>query len=87
MNNFIFVQWTDLRDYWLNVESYLRHLKGRFPKLKEGIYNIRADSLDITNILSHSADSDILVVAKLKLKLSYCGQLYFGIVHPESILH
>lgn len=61
--------------------------KGRFPKLKEGIYNIRADSLDITNILSHSADSDILVVAKLKLKLSYCGQLYFGIVHPESILH
>ena len=68
-------------------ETFSVMSKGRFPKLKEGIYNIRADSLDITNILSHSADSDILVVAKLKLKLSYCGQLYFGIVHPESILH
>ena len=68
-------------------ETFSVMSKGRFPKLKEGIYNIRADSLDITNILSHSADSDILVVAKLKLKLSYCGQVYFGIVHPESILH
>lgn len=68
-------------------ETFSVMSKGRCPKLKEGIYNIRADSLDITNILSHSADSDILVVAKLKLKLSYCGQLYFGIVHPESILH
>ena len=40
--------------------------KGRFPKLKGSICNIPTDLADITNVLSHDADSNGLVVVKFK---------------------
>ena len=57
--------------------------KGRFPKLKGSICNIPIDLADITNVLPYGADSNGLVVVKLKRKLNYQGHVSFEAVHPE----
>ena len=59
--------------------------KGQFPKLKGSICNILVNTSDIINALSDSADSNGLVVVKLKQKLSYRGHVYFEAMHPESV--
>ena len=59
--------------------------KGRFPKLKGSICNISIHVNEITNILPHGADSNGLVIVKLKRKLSFRGHVYFETVCPESI--
>ena len=59
--------------------------KGQFPKLKGSICNTPVNTADIINVLPHGADSNGLVVAKLKRKLSYHGHLYFEAVRPESV--
>ena len=59
--------------------------KGRFPKLKGSICNIPIETDNITNILPHGADSNGLVVVKLKRKMSYRGHVYFEAVRPESL--
>ena len=58
--------------------------KGQFPKLKGSICSIPVNTSDIINILPHGADSNSLVVVKLKSKLNYLGQVYFEAVRPES---
>ena len=40
---------------------------------------------DITNVLAHGADSNGLVVVKLKHKLNYQGHVYFEAVRPETV--
>ena len=59
--------------------------KGRFPKLKESIYNIPTDLADLTNFLPHGADNNGLVAVKLKRKLNYRGHVYFEAVRPETV--
>ena len=45
--------------------------KGRFPKLKESICNAPIDTADIFDVLSYGADSNHLILLKLKCKLYY----------------
>ena len=59
--------------------------KGRFPKLRGSICNIPIHVNETTNILPHGADSNGLVIVKLKRKLSFRGHVYFEAVCPESI--
>ena len=59
--------------------------KGRFPKLKGSICNISIDSNNIANVLPQGADSNGLLVVKLKRKLNYCGHVYFEVVHSKII--
>ena len=59
--------------------------KGKFPKLKGSICNIPIESDDITNVLPLGADSNGLLIVKLKRKLSYRGHVYFEAVQPELI--
>ena len=59
--------------------------KGRFPKLKGSICNIPIETAEVTNVLPRGADSNGLIVVKLKRKLSYRGHVYFEAVRPESI--
>ena len=54
--------------------------KGRFPKLKRGICNIPNNVVDITHVLSCGADSNGLIVVKLKCKLSCKSHVYFETV-------
>ena len=58
--------------------------KGQFPKLKGSICSIPVNTSDIINVLPHGADSNSLVVVKLKSKLSYLAHVYFEAVRPES---
>ena len=48
--------------------------KGRSPKLKGSICN-------------DGADSNGLVIVKLKRKLNYQGHVYFQAVRPETVFH
>ena len=59
--------------------------KGRFPTLKGSIFNKPIESDDITNVLPRGANSNGLLIVKLKLKLSYPGPKYFEVVRPELI--
>ena len=59
--------------------------KGKFAKVKGSICNIPIESDDITNVLPLGADSNGLLIVKLKRKLSYRGHVYFETVRPELI--
>ena len=59
--------------------------KGKFPKLKGSICNVPIDTADIVNVFPRGADSNGLVVVKLKRKLCYRGHVYFESVRPELI--
>ena len=59
--------------------------KGKFPKLRGSICNIPIESDNITNVLSRGADSNGLLIVKLKPKSSYRGHVYFKAVRPELI--
>ena len=59
--------------------------KGNFPKLKCSICNVSFDTADVSNVLSRSANSNSLVVKKLKRKLTYSGHVYFEAVWPELL--
>ena len=43
--------------------------------------------LAVTNIIPRGADSNGLVVVKLKHKLNYRGHVYFEAVRPETVFH
>ena len=55
--------------------------KGRFPKLKGSIYNVPNE----TDVLLRGADSNGLIVVKLKRKMSYRSHVYFEAVEPELV--
>ena len=59
--------------------------KGNFPKLKGSICNVPIDTVDISDVLPRRADSNGLVVIKLKCKLPYRGHVYFEAVRPELL--
>ena len=60
--------------------------KCQFPKLNGTICNIPSDTSDITNVLSHGADSSVLIMVKLKCKLSFRGHVCFSPVSLESVM-
>ena len=51
--------------------------KGQTPKLKGSICNVPIDTNDVTNILPRGADSNGIIMIKLKRKLSFRGHVYF----------
>ena len=51
--------------------------KGQSPKVKGAICNIPIDTDDVVNILLRGADSNGLIMGKLKKKLSYRGSSLF----------
>ena len=59
--------------------------KGKHLKLKGSMCNIPFESDDITNILPRGADSNGLLIVKLKRKLSSRGHVYFEAGRPELI--
>ena len=59
--------------------------KGQTPKLKGSIYSVPIDTNDVTNILPRGADSNGIIMIKLKRKLSYYDHVYFEAVSPEFI--
>ena len=59
--------------------------KCNFPKLKGSMWNVPIDTVDISNVLPPGADSNGLVVIKLKRKLTYRGHVYFEAVRPELL--
>ena len=59
--------------------------KGQFPKIKGTICNVPIDTVDICNTLPQPADSNGLVIVKLKRKLQYRGHVFFDAVRPRVI--
>ena len=59
--------------------------KGQSPKFKGAICNIPIDVVSTCNTVPRPADSNDLVIVKLKRKLEYRGHVYFEPVHPRLI--
>ena len=59
--------------------------KGQTPKLKGSICNVPIDTNDVTNILPRGADSNGIIMIKLKRKLSVRGHVYFEAVSPDLV--
>ena len=55
---------------------------GQIPKIFGTICNVPVDTVEITDVLSRSADSSELVYVKLKRKLEYHGHVLFEPVRP-----
>ena len=53
------------------------HGKQEFAKIKSSIYNIPIEAVNICNILPRPADSNGLIVVKLKQDLKYRVHVYF----------
>ena len=63
----------------------IMHGKGEFAKIKGNICNIPNEAANICNILPRPADSNGLIVVKLKRDLKYRGYVYFEPVRPNVI--
>ena len=61
------------------------HGKGEFAKIKGSICSIPTKTSNICNILPRSADSNGLILIKLKRDLKYRGYVYFEPVRPNAI--
>ena len=59
--------------------------KREFSKNKGTIFNVPIESTDICNVLPRPADSNGLIVAKLKRDLKYRGYIHFELVSPSTI--
>ena len=57
--------------------------KSQSPKLKEALCNIPIDTSDVCNTLPRPADSNGIIIVKLKGKLQYKGHVYFEFVRPN----
>ena len=58
--------------------------KGQTPKLKGSICNVPVDT-NIANTLPQGADSNGIVMVKLKRKMVYRGHVYFEAVSPDLV--
>ena len=59
--------------------------KGIFPKTKGSICNIPIDASKVVKVLPQDADSNGVIIVKLKGKLSFKGYVYFQAVCPEAV--
>ena len=55
---------------------------GQMEKITGTIWNVPVDNIDVTNLLPRSADSNGLVIVKLKRKVEYRGYVLFETVRP-----
>ena len=60
--------------------------KGQFPKIKGAICNVPIQEDNVVNVLPRQADSNGLIIVKLKRKLEYRGHMYFEAVRPRFVL-
>ena len=63
----------------------IMHGKGELAKFKASIYNIRIEATNICNILPRPADSNGLILVKLKQDLQYRCYIYFEPVRPNVV--
>ena len=59
--------------------------KGQFPKSKGAICNISIEISDISNNLYSGADSNGLLILKVKAKKHFGGYVYFKAISPNSL--
>ena len=59
--------------------------KGQSPKVKGAICNIPVETDDVVNTLPRGADSNGLIMVKLKKKLIYRGHVFFEPVRPDIV--
>ena len=60
--------------------------KGQPPKLKSALYDMPIDAVEVCNTLPLPADSNGIVIVKLKRKVQYRGYVYFESIRPNFIL-
>ena len=60
--------------------------KGQSPELKCALCNVPIDVVDVCNTLPRPADSNGIVIVKLKRKLQYRGHIYFESVRPNFVM-
>ena len=60
------------------------HGKGKFAKIKGSICNIPIEAANMCNIFPIPADSNGLIVVKLKRDLKYKDYVYFEPVRPNA---
>ena len=58
--------------------------KGQSPKLKGALCNLPIDLVDVCKTPPRPADSNGIVIVKLKRKLQYRGHVYFESVRPNK---
>ena len=59
--------------------------KGQFSKIKGAVCKVAVEADSMCNILPRGADSNGLILLKLKRKLSYHGHVLFEPVRPEIV--
>ena len=59
--------------------------KGQSPKLKDALCHIPINLVDVCNTLPRPADSNGIVLVKLKRNLQYRAHFYFGFVRLNLI--
>ena len=59
--------------------------KGQAPKLKGSICNVPVNTANVVNTLPQGADSNGIIMVKLKRKLVYRGHVYFEAVSPDLV--
>ena len=59
--------------------------KGQSPKVKGAICSIPVETDDVVNTLPRGADSNELIMVKLKKKLIYRGHVFFEPVCPDIV--
>ena len=61
--------------------------KGKSLKIKGSICNIPVSEFNVNcNILPIPADSNGLIIVKLKQKLEYKGHLVFEVIRPDVVI-
>ena len=63
----------------------IMHGKGEFSKIKGTVCNVPVESGNVCKILPRAADSNGLIVVKLKRDLKYRGHVYFEPVRPTAV--
>ena len=60
--------------------------KGQSPRLKGALCHKSIDVVDVCNRIPHLADSNGIIIVKLKRKLQQRGHVYFESVRQNVIL-
>ena len=63
----------------------IMHGKGEFSKIKGSICNIPVEAGGVCKVLPRAADSNGLIIVKLKRDLKYRGHVYFEPVRPLAV--
>ena len=59
--------------------------KENFPKISGSICNIPVDEFKVAKVLPQGADSNDVIIVKLKRKPNFKGYVYFQAVCPEAV--